>query len=71
MPLMWQAQSLQMEWCLECHRNPAPFLRPKEFVFSMEWQPPADESNARQQQLMKQYEIAGPELLTSCSTCHR
>jgi hypothetical protein len=70
MPLMWQAQSLQMEWCLGCHRNPAPFLRPKEFVFSMEWQPPADESNLGLQ-LMKQYEIAGPELLTSCSTCHR
>jgi hypothetical protein len=70
MPLMWQEHSLQMEWCLGCHRDPAPFLRPKQFVFSMEWQPPANEGDLGQR-LMKQYEIAGPELLTSCSTCHR
>jgi hypothetical protein len=29
MPLMWEANSLQMEWCLDCHRNPAKFIRPK------------------------------------------
>ena len=28
MPLMWKAQSLHMEWCLECHRQPERFVRP-------------------------------------------
>ena len=34
MPLMWQEQSLQMEWCLDCHRNPERYVRPREAVFS-------------------------------------
>src|SRR5271170_4629238 len=40
MPLMYQANSLQMEWCLNCHRNPAQYLRPKDKVFDMEYAPP-------------------------------
>ena len=36
---MYQAASLQMEWCLECHREPEKFLRPREKVFDMEWEP--------------------------------
>jgi hypothetical protein len=70
MPLMWQEASLQMEWCLACHRDPAPNLRPKELIFSMEWQPP-DDGGLLGKQLMQQYQIAGPQLLTSCSVCHR
>ena len=70
MPLVWKAQSLQMEWCLGCHRNPAPFLRPNEFVFSMEWQPPPGDIGLGER-LIKYYNIRGDYLLTSCSTCHR
>jgi hypothetical protein len=67
MPLMWQENSLQMEWCLSCHRNPEKFVRPRESVFSVDYQPPADqlEVGAR---LVDQYHI---QKLTSCSTCHR
>jgi hypothetical protein len=36
MPLTWREHSLHMEWCLECHRHPAKYVRPKEFVFRME-----------------------------------
>jgi hypothetical protein len=43
MPLMYQAQSLQMEWCLECHRAPEQFLRPREQVFNMAYQSPSEE----------------------------
>ena len=43
MPLMYQAQTLQMEWCLECHRAPEKFLRPREQVFNMGYQTPNEE----------------------------
>src|SRR2546430_6801138 len=41
MPLMYQAGSLQMEWCLDCHRDTAKNLRPKEEVFNMTYKPPS------------------------------
>jgi len=67
MPLMWQAQSLQMEWCLDCHRNPEQYVRPRDAVFRVDYQPP---SNQRElgTRLVAEYEI---QKLTSCSTCHR
>src|SRR6266702_7924472 len=40
MPLMYQENSLQMEWCLNCHREPEKFLRPKDQVFSMAYRQP-------------------------------
>ena len=43
MPLMYQTQTLQMEWCLDCHRNPERYVRPREAVFQMDYQPPANQ----------------------------
>jgi hypothetical protein len=67
MPLMWQENSLQMEWCLDCHRSPERYVRPLDQVFSVSYQPP---SNQRElgEQLVAKYQI---QKLTSCSTCHR
>jgi hypothetical protein len=56
-----------MRWCLECHREPERFVRPREFVFSMNWQPQEDQQTLGQR-LVREYNIAK---LTSCSTCHR
>jgi hypothetical protein len=67
MPLMWKAQSLHMEWCLECHREPERFVRPRAFVFSMDWQPPEDQRTLGRR-LVQEYNIAR---LTTCSVCHR
>jgi len=67
MPLMWRANTLYMEWCLECHRNPERFVRPRDQIFNMDWQPPSDQI-ALGQKLVQQYKI---ESLTSCSVCHR
>lgn len=83
MPLMYQAQSLQMEWCLECHRAPEKFLRPQSEIFNMRYQPPTLESPVTIQGedftsqeelgrfLVKQNHLRRVEGLTSCSTCHR
>ena len=70
MPLMLQHASLQMEWCLECHREPEKFIRPKEEVFNMAYEAPADQLELGRR-LKQQYGIAGADHLTSCSTCHR
>ena len=67
MALTWKAQSLHMEWCLECHRQPEWFVRPREFVFRMDWQPPADQL-ALGRRLVQEYQI---EKLTTCYICHR
>ncbi|MGZ8495039.1 MAG: cytochrome c3 family protein [Candidatus Binatia bacterium] len=70
MALMWQDQTLQMEWCLDCHRAPERFLRPREQVFNMNWRPETDQRSLGLK-LIKQYNIQSAGVLTSCSTCHR
>jgi hypothetical protein len=67
MPLMRQVQSLQMEWCLDCHRNPEKYVRPRSEVFTMGYRPTVPQS-VLGPQLVKEYGIQGN---TSCSTCHR
>src|SRR6201997_1395941 len=44
MPLMWQEQSLQMEWCLDCHRNPEKYVRPRDAVFRVDYVAPPDQA---------------------------
>jgi hypothetical protein len=70
MPLIRQVVSLQMEWCLGCHRQPELYLRPKDQVFNMEWQAPPDQLQLGLR-LKKEYKIRSSQDLTSCSTCHR
>jgi Cytochrome c7 and related cytochrome c len=43
MPLMYMQNTLQMEWCLDCHRNPAKNLRPTSQIYNMAWEKPASE----------------------------
>jgi hypothetical protein len=70
MPLMYQAASLQMEWCLACHRNPETVVREKKDIFRMDWQPPANQAQAGAE-IVKRNKIQDAFALTSCSTCHR
>lgn len=73
MPLMLQASSLQMEWCLECHRSPERFLRPQDQIFNMEWrrENTGAEQIAEGRERIKTNHIRNVQSLTSCSTCHR
>ena len=68
MPLMLQKATLQMGWCLECHRNPAKYVRPRDKITDMEYQLSDREQLVVGQRLVKEYQI---QSLTSCSTCHR
>jgi hypothetical protein len=67
MPLTWQEKSLQMEWCLQCHRQPEKFVRPLSEVYNIAYEPPADQV-ALGKRLVKEY---GIKTRTSCSACHR
>jgi len=69
MEVVYQDQPLNMGWCLDCHRNPEPRLRPPSEVTNMAWKPSSDEGAV---------EVARQESHTSrvapsedCSTCHR
>jgi hypothetical protein len=69
MPLTWKEHSLYMRWCLDCHEAPEKFVRPREQVFNMAWQPPQDQLE-RGRKLTAQYSIH-TEQLRDCSICHR
>jgi hypothetical protein len=71
MPLVFQANTLLMQWCLDCHRNPEAVLREKkEDVFSMDWKSPANQEEIGKR-LAAERHIRSTAELTSCSTCHR
>lgn len=64
---IYQANTLQMEWCLDCHRAPEKYVRPRDAVFTMGYRPATSQAEVGAQ-LVKAYDI---QRLTSCSTCHR
>ncbi|MGI8786168.1 MAG: cytochrome c3 family protein [Pyrinomonadaceae bacterium] len=70
MPAVFQENTLQMEWCLACHREPEKFIRPKSEIYNMEWRDD-DLTTDERAQLKANYKIRPKEMLTSCSTCHR
>jgi Cytochrome c7 and related cytochrome c len=84
MPLMYQARSLQMEWCLDCHRAPEQYLRPRNEITNMAYEPPTEEhprlleggervSNQLELglYLKRLYKVSSKEHMTNCSVCHR
>ncbi|MBZ5553405.1 MAG: cytochrome c family protein [Acidobacteriia bacterium] len=67
MPLTARENPMQMQWCLDCHRNVERYVRPREDVFKMDYVPPRDQL-ALGEKLVKEYKI---QKLTDCTTCHR
>ncbi len=70
MPLMIQKSSLQMEWCLDCHRDPAKYVRPRSEITTMGYVPAKAQAELGAE-LVREYKIADRERLTNCSVCHR
>jgi hypothetical protein len=68
MAMTWKAETLYMSWCLSCHRDPAPHLRPKNEVFNPHWHRTA--STPPGQVLMAAYGIHTQDL-SDCGICHR
>ena len=64
-----QAKPLNMDWCLDCHRNPAPNLRPVQYVTKLDWTPPNGESATEiGRRIVAEKHINPP---VNCSGCHR
>jgi hypothetical protein len=68
MPLTYKAKTLTMGFCVDCHRNPGPNLRPKYALYDTEWRRSSDTPSAAQ--LMARYHLPDRNL-TDCSLCHR
>jgi cytochrome c7-like protein len=69
MALTYRAKALTMQFCLDCHRDPAPHLRPRDEITNMAWRPSGDRG-ALGRKLLAQYGIRVGQL-TYCSVCHR
>ena len=67
MPLIRKEHTLYMEWCLECHRAPEKFVRPRDQVYNMEYEAPANQLEVGRR-LVAEYKI---QKLIDCYTCHR
>jgi hypothetical protein len=69
MPMLWREASLDMQWCLACHRDAAHHVRPRAGEFAMH--DTASLSEFQVQQLVREYRLQDTRRLTDCSTCHR
>jgi hypothetical protein len=68
MPLNYKATTLTMQFCLNCHRDPGPQLRPASAIYDTDWR--RTKNTPSPQELMAQYHVGGRKL-TECSICHR
>lgn len=69
MPLVWQAKTLNMGWCLECHRAPEEFIRPVSEVYTFGYEMPENQTEIGLQ-LVEAHDINVDRLL-NCGICHR
>jgi hypothetical protein len=61
---VYQAKSLTMAWCIDCHKDPTPHLREAANVTKMGYVPMPGEG----EKVQKKNNVSPP---TNCSTCHR
>lgn len=68
-----QVQSLSMGWCLDCHRNPEPSLRPQEEVTNLMWGLDKTEDQRLEigHQIAEEIGLRNPRQMVDCSSCHR
>ena len=70
MPLTYQVNTLYMNWCVNCHRDPAKYIRPRSEVFNIDYVYPENQSELGRK-LVADYHVKDARTLTDCFTCHR
>jgi hypothetical protein len=70
MSITWRANTLYMGWCLDCHRHPERYVRPREHLFDALYQPPSNQAELGPK-LMTEYKVKPVQQITACYTCHR
>jgi len=68
MDLTYKAKDMEMTFCVDCHENPGPRLRPADQIYNTEWRRTADTPSPKA--LLAEYHIPSRNLL-DCSICHR
>jgi hypothetical protein len=66
MEVVMQAEPMNMAWCLDCHTNPGPNLRPVDQVTNMSWVAPTNQFELAAEIISKK-NIAPP---VYCNACH-
>lgn len=69
MPVLMRQESLDMQWCLSCHRAPAKRVVPLSHITAMRTLPALTETERNQ--LLRMLQLEDTQRLTDCSTCHR
>ncbi|NTU79590.1 MAG: cytochrome c3 family protein [Chloroflexales bacterium] len=70
MAVVWQPQAFFMGFCLNCHRNPQNYIRPRAEVYNMDYVHPANQLELGTQ-LVKEYGVMPKDQLQNCWVCHR
>jgi hypothetical protein len=65
-----KAETFYMAWCLDCHEDPAQYLRPLDQVYTMGYTP-AEDQEVLGARLVQEYNVRPPSQLMNCSICHR
>lgn len=75
MKVVWHHEPLSMGWCLKCHDNPTPHLRPVSEVTNLTWSAPTTAGQSAEQakldigdQIRRDFQVNAP---TNCQSCHR
>jgi hypothetical protein len=73
METVYQAKELSMAWCISCHRNPGPHLRPKEHVTHLDWDWDTSEVEGKDQETWAKDHMLETNInpLVNCAVCHR
>ncbi len=68
-PLAKKVNTMTMQWCLDCHKHPERFIRPREQLFNLDWKPTEPQS-VMGPRLVKEYKVLPRWQMTNCSICH-
>jgi hypothetical protein len=69
MEKVYQAKTLSMAWCVDCHRHPDEHIRPREFITKLDWEPSEGKTRAEIGAELREINNINPK--ENCAVCHR